>query len=76
LILSPRGFVCGFVNHFKGLTGTIKEHYTRSILIGVVLLVVVANTINIGADIGAVATAAQLIIDVPRDQRAGNVRCR
>ena len=49
----------------KGLAGVIKEHYTRSILIGVVLLVVVANTINIGADIGAVAAAAQLVIDFP-----------
>jgi Mn2+/Fe2+ NRAMP family transporter len=30
-----------------------------------VLLVVVANTINIGADIGAVAAAAQLVVDLP-----------
>lgn len=49
----------------KGLAGVIKEHYTRSILIGVILLVVVANTINIGADIGAVASAAQLVIPLP-----------
>jgi Mn2+/Fe2+ NRAMP family transporter len=34
-------------------------------LIGVVLLVVVANTINIGADIGAVAASAQLVVDGP-----------
>jgi NRAMP (natural resistance-associated macrophage protein)-like metal ion transporter len=49
----------------KGLAGVIKEHYTRSILIGAVLLVVVANTINIGADIGAVAAAAQLVVKAP-----------
>ena len=49
----------------KGLAGVIKEHYTKSILIGVVLLVVIANTINIGADIGAVAAAAQLVIPFP-----------
>jgi NRAMP (natural resistance-associated macrophage protein)-like metal ion transporter len=49
----------------KGLAGVIKEHYTRSILIGAVLLVVVANTINIGADIGAVAAAAQLVVPAP-----------
>ncbi|MBV1703394.1 MAG: divalent metal cation transporter [Hyphomicrobiales bacterium] len=49
----------------KGLAGVIKEHYSRSILIGVVLLVIVANTINIGADIGAVAAAARLVVDAP-----------
>src|ERR1700742_5083043 len=35
----------------KGLARVIKDHYSRSILIGVVILVVIANTINIGADI-------------------------
>ncbi len=49
----------------KGLAGVIKEHYARKILIGVVVLVAVANTINIGADIGAVAAAAQLVVNVP-----------
>lgn len=49
----------------KGLAGVIKDHYTRKILIGVVILVAVANTINIGADIGAVAAAAQLVVNLP-----------
>lgn len=49
----------------KGLAGVIKDHYARSILVAMVLLVVIANTINIGADIGAVAAAAQLVIDIP-----------
>jgi len=49
----------------KGLAGVIKKHYTRNILIGVVFLVVIANTINIGADIGAVAAAAQLVVPLP-----------
>ena len=48
-----------------GLAGVIKEHHSRGILIGVVALVVAANTINIGADIGAVAAAAKLVVDVP-----------
>ncbi len=48
-----------------GLAGVIRQHYSRRILMAVVLLVVVANTINIGADIGAVAAAAQLVVDVP-----------
>lgn len=49
----------------KGLAGVIKEHYSRAILFGVVVLVAVANTINIGADIGAVAEAVRLVFPVP-----------
>jgi len=48
-----------------GLAGVIKTHYTRKILIGVVVLVAIANTINIGADIGAVAASAQLVVNLP-----------
>lgn len=50
----------------KGLAGVIKDHYSRMVLTTVVLLVVVANTINIGADISAVAEATALVIPVPR----------
>ena len=49
----------------KGLAGVIKQYYPRPVLLGVVLLVVIANTINIGADIGAVAASAKLVVDVP-----------
>lgn len=49
----------------QGLAGVIRLHYSRSILVVMVLLVVVANTINIGADIGAVAAAAQLVVKAP-----------
>jgi len=47
-----------------GLSAVIKENYNKKVLYSAVLLVVVANTINIGADIGALAAAAQLIIPV------------
>lgn len=49
----------------KGITAVVKEHYSRKVLYGVVGLVVVANTINIGADIGAMASALQLLIPIP-----------
>lgn len=49
----------------KGLAAVIKDHYSKKILYLMVGLVVIANTINIGADIGAVATSVQLIVDVP-----------
>ena len=48
-----------------GLAGNIKRHYNRKLLYPLVALVVVANTINIGADIAAVADAARLLVDLP-----------
>lgn len=48
----------------KGIAAVVREHYSKKILVFVVLLVLVANTINIGADIGAMAAATRLIIPV------------
>ncbi len=48
----------------KGLVAVIKENYSKKIVYAVILLVLVANTINIGADIGAMAAAANLLIPV------------
>ncbi len=49
----------------KGLAGVVKENFSRKVLSVVVFLVVIANTINIGADIGAMAAAAELVWDLP-----------
>jgi NRAMP (natural resistance-associated macrophage protein)-like metal ion transporter len=49
----------------KGITSIVKQHYSKTVLYAVVGLVVVANTINIGADIGAMAAAAQLLVPAP-----------
>lgn len=49
----------------KGIAAVVKEHYSKPVLYTVVGLVIVANTINIGADIGAMASAAQLLVPVP-----------
>lgn len=48
----------------RGLAEIIKENYSKKILYGAVILVVLANTINIGADIGALGAAANLILPV------------
>jgi len=48
----------------KGIAAIVKENYSKKVLYSVVGLVVVANTINIGADIGAMASAAQLLVPV------------
>jgi len=49
----------------KGLSGVIKEHYSKKILYGAVLLLLIANTINIGADLGAMADSLGLVIKAP-----------
>ncbi len=48
----------------KGIAAVVKEHYGRKILYCAVFLIVIANTINIGADIGAMAAAVRLIIPI------------
>lgn len=45
----------------KGLAAIIRENYSKKILYPVVLLVVCANTLNIGSDIGAMAASTQLL---------------
>src|SRR6185312_11223654 len=49
----------------KGIAAIVKENYNRFVLYGVVFLVVIANIINIGADIGAMAAAAKLLVPFP-----------
>jgi NRAMP (natural resistance-associated macrophage protein)-like metal ion transporter len=49
----------------KGLATIIKENYSKKLLLMSVLLVVVANTINIGADLGAMAATTRLFVDIP-----------
>jgi NRAMP (natural resistance-associated macrophage protein)-like metal ion transporter len=48
-----------------GLAGILKEHYPRWVLYPSVALVVVANVVNIGADLGAIADAAGIIVGAP-----------
>jgi NRAMP (natural resistance-associated macrophage protein)-like metal ion transporter len=49
----------------RGLAGNLKQHYPRAILAVIVPLLVIANVINIGADLGAMAAALQLLIGGP-----------
>lgn len=46
----------------KGLAAIIKQHYSKKVLYPIVLLVVCANTLNIGSDIGAMAASTQLLV--------------
>lgn len=49
----------------KGLAAVIKENYSPKVLYFTLGLVLIANTINIGADLGAMGAAAGLIIPLP-----------
>lgn len=48
-----------------GLAGILKEHYPRWVLYPAVALLVVANVVNVGADLGAIADAAGIIVGTP-----------
>ncbi|GAC1372389.1 MAG: divalent metal cation transporter [Candidatus Saccharimonadales bacterium] len=49
----------------KGLAAVIRENYSKKLLYPVVVLVVLANTLNIGSDIGAMAASMQLLVPLP-----------
>ena len=48
-----------------GLAAVLRRHYARNLLYLTVSLLVIANTINAGADIGAIAAAINLLVPVP-----------
>jgi NRAMP (natural resistance-associated macrophage protein)-like metal ion transporter len=48
----------------KGLAGVLREHYHRALYPAVIALVI-ANTLNAGADIGAIAAAFNLLVPIP-----------
>src|SRR5438045_2641241 len=50
------GMVCG-----RGLAGVLRHHYPRWMLYPAVALLVVANTINAGTDMGAIAAAINML---------------
>jgi NRAMP (natural resistance-associated macrophage protein)-like metal ion transporter len=60
-------FICakiGLVSG-RGIAGVLQEHYSRKLLYAVVLALLIANTINAGADLVAIAAGLNLLIPVP-----------
>jgi len=49
----------------KGIAANIRSHYSGWVLQPIVLLLLVANTVNIGADLGAMGDALGLLIGGP-----------
>lgn len=46
----------------KGLAQIIKQHYSKKLLYSIASLLLIANTINIGADIGAMGASLRLLV--------------
>ena len=60
-------FMCAKIGMVTGtgLARVLRQHYSRALLYPVVAGLVVANTLNAGADIGAIAAAINLLVPVP-----------
>jgi NRAMP (natural resistance-associated macrophage protein)-like metal ion transporter len=59
-LCSKLGMVTG-----KGIAGVIRSHYSRWLLYPIVATLVVANVLEAGADISAIASALRLILPIP-----------
>jgi len=49
----------------RGIAGNLRQHYPPAVVIFMVGLLVVANTINLGADVGAMGAALNLLLPGP-----------
>jgi NRAMP (natural resistance-associated macrophage protein)-like metal ion transporter len=49
----------------KGIAANLREHYPKPLLYGIVALLAIANFINLGADLGAMADALRLLVGGP-----------
>jgi NRAMP (natural resistance-associated macrophage protein)-like metal ion transporter len=49
----------------RGLAGVLRRHYTPWVVYPAIIGLLLANTINAGADIGAIAAAINLLVPVP-----------
>jgi len=59
LMCARLGMVTG-----QGLAGAIRQNYSRWVLWSACLLLVTANTVNIGADLGGMAKATEMVTGI------------
>lgn len=59
--------MCGRIGMVSGMgiAGVIKKYYSKKILYLAVILLAVANIINIGADLGMMAASLEMILGLP-----------
>lgn len=60
-------FICAKVGMVSGmgLASVLRRHYSRKVLFTAVVGLLIANTLNAGADIGAIAAAINLFLPIP-----------
>ena len=60
-------YICGKIGLVsgRGLAGVLKRHYSRTWLYPVVIGLIIANTINAGVDIAAIAAAINIFAPIP-----------
>ena len=60
-------FICAKIGMVsgKGLAAVLRDHYSRWVLYPAVIALLIGNTINAGADIGAIAAAINLLLPIP-----------
>ena len=49
-----------------GIAGNVRRHYPRSLASGIVIVLLIANVINLGADLGAMGAGLRLLIPGPQ----------
>ena len=59
LMCARLGLVTG-----RGLAGVVRLHYSRAVLWGACALLIVANVFNIGADLGGMAAATEMMTGI------------
>ena len=66
-LMSVVQFLCAKIGMVSGmgLAGVLRKHYSRAVLYPAVTGLMIANTINVGTDIGAIAAAINLIVPIP-----------
>src|SRR6266536_2538001 len=59
-------FICAKIGMVSGmgLGGVLRKYYPRWVVYGAISLLVIANTINAGTDIGAIAAAINLLVPI------------
>src|SRR5438552_4226057 len=60
-------FICAKIGMVsgRGLSGVLRKYYPGWLVYAAISLLVIANTINAGTDIGAIAAAINLLIPIP-----------
>ena len=66
-MMSSVQFMCAKIGMVsgRGLAGVLKIHYPRWLVYASVFSLVIANSLNAGADIGAIAAGINLLVPVP-----------